>query len=137
MASIIFTGSQAPGATYQGRVLNDQDTALFRQGLASARARDVAGTRSTLQQIGDPTARKLVEWALIDTSGETARGADLTRARLSLQVEACPVPPAEDEALRRAVLDLPAPGPNAAHMSHLREVRQRRRAIRKASGERT
>lgn len=39
--------------------------------------------------------------------------------------------------LRRAVLDLPPPGPGAAHMSHLREVRQRRRAIRKASGERT
>ncbi|MBV0891671.1 lysophospholipid acyltransferase family protein [Paracoccus sp. Z118] len=30
--------------------------------------------------------------------------------------------------LRQAVLDLPPPGPNAAHMSHLREVRRRRRA---------
>ena len=30
--------------------------------------------------------------------------------------------------LRRAVLDLPPPGPGAAHMSHLREARQRRRA---------
>ena len=32
---------------------------------------------------------------------EPRRGMPLTRARLSLQVEACPVPPAEDEALRR------------------------------------
>lgn len=30
--------------------------------------------------------------------------------------------------LRRAVLELPPPGPGAAHMSHLREARQRRRA---------
>ena len=73
--------SQAPGATYQGRVLNDQDTALFRQGLASARARDVAGTRSTLQQIGDPTARKLVEWALIDTSAQQLSYVELVRAK--------------------------------------------------------
>ena len=56
------------GAGYQARVLNDQDTALFRQGLASARAQDVIGARNTLSQIGDPTARKLVEWALVDTS---------------------------------------------------------------------
>ncbi len=56
--------------TYQGRVLNDQDTALFRQGLAQARARDVIGTQNTIRQIGDPTARKLVEWALVDTSAE-------------------------------------------------------------------
>ena len=39
------------------------------------------------------------------------------------------------EALRRAVLDLPAPGPNAAHMSHLREVRRRRAQIRQPMGE--
>lgn len=58
----------AASAAYQPRVLNDQDTALFRQGLAQARARDVIGTQNTLRQIGDPTARKLVEWALVDTS---------------------------------------------------------------------
>jgi len=60
----------AASASYQPRVLNDQDTALFRQGLAQARARDVIGTQNTLRQIGDPTARKLVEWALVDTSAE-------------------------------------------------------------------
>ena len=54
--------------TYQPRVLNDQDTGLFRQGLAQARARNVIGTQNTIRQIGDPTARKLVEWALVDTS---------------------------------------------------------------------
>ena len=56
----------AGAPAYQGpRVLNDQDTALFRQGLAAARARDVAGAQAVLAQIGDPAARKLVEWALI------------------------------------------------------------------------
>lgn len=43
----------APVSAYRGpRVLNDQDTALFRQGLAAARARDVAGTQAVLAQIG-------------------------------------------------------------------------------------
>ncbi|HVL42164.1 MAG TPA: lytic transglycosylase domain-containing protein, partial [Brevundimonas sp.] len=52
----------------QPRTLSDQDTALFRQGLAAARNRDVNGARSAASQISDPTARKLVEWALLDTS---------------------------------------------------------------------
>ena len=39
------------------------------------------------------------------------------------------------EALRRAVLDLPPPGPDAAHMSHLREARRRRGGIRRPMGE--
>ncbi|MDZ4375228.1 MAG: lytic transglycosylase domain-containing protein, partial [Phenylobacterium sp.] len=56
--------------TYQGRVLDDQDTALFRQGLAAARARDIPGAQAAISQMRDPTARKLIEWALIDTSGE-------------------------------------------------------------------
>lgn len=67
----------AASASYQPRVLNDQDTALFRQGLAQARARDVIGTQNTLRQIGDPTARKLVEWALVDTSAEQLSYAEL------------------------------------------------------------
>src|SRR5687767_9455286 len=40
----------APQGT-QARTLNDQDTALFRQGLAQARARDVVGARATAAQI--------------------------------------------------------------------------------------
>ena len=55
-------------ASYQPRVLNDQDTALFREGLTAARARDVIRTRTAISQIGDPTARRLVEWALVDTA---------------------------------------------------------------------
>ncbi len=55
-------------ASFQPRVLNDQDAALFRDGLAAARARDVMRTRTAISQIGDPTARRLIEWALVDTS---------------------------------------------------------------------
>ena len=63
-----YVTGQTPQAGYQARVLNDADTANFRTGLAAARARDVIGTQAAISRIGDPTARKLVEWALVDTS---------------------------------------------------------------------
>ncbi|MDZ4111637.1 MAG: lytic transglycosylase domain-containing protein [Brevundimonas sp.] len=65
----------------QPRVLNDQDTALFRQGLAAARARDVAGARDAAARLGDPSARKLVEWALLDTSAAQLPYSDLAVAQ--------------------------------------------------------
>ena len=74
----------AASASFQPRVLNDQDTALFRQGLAQARARDVIGTQNTLRQIGDPTARKLVEWALVDTSAAQLSYSELAEDQLLL-----------------------------------------------------
>lgn len=46
----------------------------------------------------DPRAALLVDAAVTDSP----RGMPLTRARLSLQVEAHPLPPAEDAAVRRA-----------------------------------
>ena len=64
----------------QARLLNDQDTALFRQGLAAARARDVSGARAAAAQISDPVAGKLVEWALLDTSAEQLPYSDLAAA---------------------------------------------------------
>lgn len=65
-----YASAPAGPVTNEPRVLNAQDTALFRQGLAAARARDVGGARAAMSQIGDPTARRLVEWALLDTSAE-------------------------------------------------------------------
>jgi soluble lytic murein transglycosylase len=65
-----YASAPAGPVTNEPRVLNDQDTALFRQGLAAARARDAAGARVAMSQIGDPTARRLIEWALLDTSAE-------------------------------------------------------------------
>lgn len=98
-------------ATYQGRVLNDQDTALFRQGLAAARARDVSGARSAVSQLRDPTARKLVEWALIDTSGEQLSYAELAQADSALA--GWPRVESRRSAAEKA-LDLSGAGPDAA-----------------------
>jgi len=75
-----YYASTAPAST-QPRTLGDQDTALFRQGLAAARARDVMGARAASGQISDPTARKLVEWALLDTSAEQLPFSDLAAAQ--------------------------------------------------------
>lgn len=61
----------------QPRVLGDQDAALFREALTLARARDVTGTRAAMARIGDPAARKLVEWALLDTSAERMSWSEL------------------------------------------------------------
>ena len=72
----------APGpVSNQPRLLNDQDTVLFREGLAAARARDIPGTRAAAARIGDPVARKLVEWALLDTSAEQMSFSELAVAR--------------------------------------------------------
>ncbi len=102
---------QGPQGVYQARVLSDADTAAFRQGLAAARARDVVGTRNAISGIGDPTARKLVEWALIDTSA-----AQLSYSELAEDVQSMRAWPRADariaageQALERAGL-----GPDAA-----------------------
>lgn len=94
----------------QPRTLNDQDTALFRQGLAAARNRDVNGARNAAAQISDPVARKLVEWALLDTSGEQLPYSDLAVAQTSF----AGWPRAESRriAAERA-LDLASPGAEA------------------------
>lgn len=71
-----------PYVAQTGRdILSAQDAALFRQGLTAARARDVVGTRSIIAQIGDPTARKLVEWALLDTSASQLSFDELSDAQ--------------------------------------------------------
>ncbi|CAN7207840.1 transglycosylase SLT domain-containing protein [Brevundimonas sp. LjRoot202] len=100
----------APQGT-QARTLNDQDTALFRQGLAQARARDVVGARSTAAQIRDPAARKLVEWALLDTSAPQLPYSDLAVAQTAFA--GWPRAESRREAAERA-LDLAYAGPDAA-----------------------
>lgn len=70
--------SQINGATVQPRVLNDAQIAAFRQGLAAARARDPGATASAISSLNHPTARKLVEWALVDTTGDRMGWAQLS-----------------------------------------------------------
>lgn len=74
----------APYSTSTSSILSPQDRALVQQGLATARARDVIGTQSIAARIADPTARKLVEWALTDTSDRQLPYYDLLRANTEL-----------------------------------------------------
>lgn len=60
------------------------DAATFREGLSSARARNVIATQDAIARISDPTARKLLEWALIDTSGAQMSYDQLARDQLAL-----------------------------------------------------
>ncbi len=101
----------ATGGGYQQRVLSDADTARFREGLAAARARDVTGARNAAAAIGDPTARKLVEWALIDTSAE-----QLSWTELSNDVQGLRAWPRADSRISAAeqALDRAGMGPDAA-----------------------
>lgn len=94
---------------YQGRVLTESDAALFREGLAAARARDVITTQTVMARITDPTARKLVEWALIDTSAEQLSFNELALA----QSRFAAWPRAESrEAAGERALDLANAGPD-------------------------
>ena len=95
----------------QPRLLNDQDTALFRQGLVAARSRNISGARNTASQIGDPVARKLVEWALLDTSADQMSLSDLAVARTAFA--GWPRADSRDAAAERA-LDRAYAGPDAA-----------------------
>ncbi len=98
-------------AAYQQGILSPSDTALFRQGLAAARARDIVGTRNAAAGIGDPTARKLVEWALVDTSAEQLSYTELSQDAQSLR--AWPRADARIAAGEQA-LDRAGMGPDAA-----------------------
>lgn len=71
-------------AAYQPRALSDADAAAFREGLAAARARDVSAARAAMARISDDVARRLVLWALIDTSGSQMSLADLGPAKRDL-----------------------------------------------------
>ncbi len=98
-------------AAYQQGILSPSDTALFRQGLAAARARDVVGSRNAAAGIGDQTARKLVEWALVDTSAEQLSYTELSQDAQSLR--AWPRADARIAAGEQA-LDRAGMGPDAA-----------------------
>jgi len=94
---------------YQGRVLTEADAALFREGLTAARARDVVTTQTLMARITDATARKLVEWALIDTSAEQLSFSELALAQS--RFAAWPRADSREAAGERA-LDLANAGPD-------------------------
>ena len=71
--------------TYQGAAsISAADMALFREGLSAARSQDVVRAQDAAARISDPVARKLVEWALIDTAGDQLSYATLAAANTSM-----------------------------------------------------
>ena len=69
------------GATV--RLLNEAEARLLNQALEAARARDIEGARSIAAGIAHPVARKLVDWALVDTSADLMSFEELARARVT------------------------------------------------------
>lgn len=101
--------TQATAATPQPRVLSDADQAAFRQGLAAARARDPGATANAIGSLGNPTARKLLEWALVDTSGD-----EMGWAQISPQVRSLNGWPRAEGRLASAEIALDSVAPSAA-----------------------
>lgn len=64
---------------WQPRAISSADASLLGQALTAARARDVSRTEQLRAQISDPTARKIVRWALVDTSGSQLSWAELSQ----------------------------------------------------------
>jgi len=69
------------GATV--RLLSPEEARLLNQALEAARARDIAGARNLAAGIDNATARKLVDWALVDTSADLMSFEELARARVT------------------------------------------------------
>ena len=65
--------------------ISPSDQSLVQQGLAAARARDVVRTQQIMASINDPAARKLVEWALVDTSDRQMSPSEVLRAESDLK----------------------------------------------------
>lgn len=78
------TPDQAAPYQSRPRILSAADAEVFPRALAAARNRDVAGARALAAQMADPTARKLIEWAIVDVAGQSLGFAELDRARVDL-----------------------------------------------------
>lgn len=76
IAAAVTPAQERPYAP-QVRILSSADADIFPRALAAARNRDVAGARALAQQMADPTARKLIEWAIVDVSGRDMSFAEL------------------------------------------------------------
>ncbi|MBX9574493.1 MAG: lytic transglycosylase domain-containing protein [Caulobacteraceae bacterium] len=76
IAAAVAPAQERPYAP-QARILSSADAEIFPRALAAARNRDAAGARALAQQMSDATARKLIEWAIIDVSGRDMNFAEL------------------------------------------------------------
>ncbi len=71
-------------ATANAASLSDLDVGLMKSGLEAARRGDVANARSAIASLGDPIARKLVTWAMVDANSDQLSFFELDQARRDL-----------------------------------------------------
>ncbi len=64
--------------------LSDSDRQALESALSSAKRGDAASAQAAMQQITDPTARKIVLWAMVDADGEQLSFYQLDQARRDL-----------------------------------------------------
>ena len=74
---------QAPPTSVR-RLLSDVDAQSLTQALAAAKRGDVANARMLTAGIGDPLARKIAAWALVDSSSGAMSFFELDQARRRL-----------------------------------------------------
>jgi len=68
-----------------GSPLSASELSILRGALQSARTRDLAGARRQQAMLGDPVARKIVDWAIVDVFGEALGRYELERAAGQLE----------------------------------------------------
>ncbi|MDP3853546.1 lytic transglycosylase domain-containing protein [Phenylobacterium sp.] len=75
--------TQTPQTAYR-QPLSDADSAALRSALDAAKRADVTGARSAIGMIGDPIARKIATWALVDAAAESLSFFEVDQARRDL-----------------------------------------------------
>ena len=76
--------ARAQPAGYQRSALSSSDTNLLRSALSAARSSDATQVAALRNQMTDPVARALAEWALVDVMGERLGYFELDGARRDL-----------------------------------------------------
>ncbi|MDP3745454.1 MAG: lytic transglycosylase domain-containing protein [Phenylobacterium sp.] len=75
--------TQTPQTAYR-QALSDADSAALRSALDAAKRADVTGARSAIGMIGDPIAKKIATWALVDAAAESLSFFEVDQARRDL-----------------------------------------------------
>ena len=88
-ASPYASSQSAPGLittppTAVSNALSDTDSANLQTALAAAKRGDVSGARMAMDSLQDPIAKKIAQWALVDSNAEALSFFELDAARRDL-----------------------------------------------------
>ena len=83
------SGQYAPGLittppTAVSATLSDTDSANLQTALSAAKRGDVSGARAAMESLQDPIAKKIAQWALVDSNAEALSFFELDAARRDL-----------------------------------------------------